>query len=76
MDIYGNAHYDLNEIQQLLNDPNTRIITRNSFREAVKLGYAGESDMELSFLSKKKLSIRSMLCIKTEIFVLYAEKEL
>ncbi len=45
MDILGKSHYDLHEIQELLHDPDTRFITQISFTEAVKLGYASESDM-------------------------------
>lgn len=57
MDIFGKSHYDLYEIQELLNDPNTRIITRSSFTEAVKLGYASESDMVERVRKLKKTEI-------------------
>ena len=57
MDIFGKSHYDLCEIQQLLDDPNTRIITRSSFTEAVKLGYASESDMVERVRKLKKTEI-------------------
>jgi hypothetical protein len=39
------AHYDLNEIKELLKSPDTRFITRRSRFEAVRLGYASDSDM-------------------------------
>ena len=39
------AHYDLYEIKELLKSPNTRIITRRSRQEAVRLGYASDLDM-------------------------------
>ena len=45
MDRLGVAHYDLNEIKELLKDPDTRIITQCSRIEAVELGYASPSDM-------------------------------
>ncbi|GBC60566.1 motility quorum-sensing regulator MqsR [Desulfonema ishimotonii] len=45
MQKYGVAHYDLDEIKELLDDPGTRIITRESRKGAVRLGYAGDSDM-------------------------------
>ncbi len=57
MDILGKSHYDLYEIQQLLHDPDTRIITRSSFTEAVKLGYASESDMVKRVQKLKKTEI-------------------
>jgi hypothetical protein len=42
---YGQAHYDLDEIKNLLDDPNKRIVTRASRLDAVSLGYAGPDDM-------------------------------
>jgi len=45
LDKYGIAHYDLYELKGLLFNPETRIITRLSRIEAVKLGYASDSDM-------------------------------
>jgi len=45
LDRIGVAHYDLNEIKELLKSPDTRIITRSSRIEAVRIGYASELDM-------------------------------
>lgn len=45
MDKYGVAHYNLNELKDLLKESDTRIITRLSRKEAVSLGYASDSDM-------------------------------
>lgn len=45
MDKFGVAHYDLEEIKNLLNDPQKRHITQSSRLTAVSLGYAGDNDM-------------------------------
>lgn len=45
MNRYGIAHYDLDEIKDILGDPAKRIITRSSRLTAVSLGYAGDNDM-------------------------------
>jgi motility quorum-sensing regulator/GCU-specific mRNA interferase toxin len=45
LDKYGEAHYDLYELKDLLKNPATRIITGLSRREAVSVGYASSSDM-------------------------------
>lgn len=37
--------YELSTIKKLLNDPQTRHITRQSYWTAVSMGYAGEDDI-------------------------------
>jgi hypothetical protein len=66
LDKLGVAHYDLNEIKELLKDPNTRIITRRSRIEAVSLGYASDSDMvyRIQYLSVSEIykTMESVQC--------------
>ncbi len=38
-------HYDLNEIKNLINNPDRRIITGSSRKGAVELGYADDHDI-------------------------------
>lgn len=57
MDKYGQAHYDLEEIKGLLDDPRNRIITRSSRRGAVSLGYASDDDMVFVVKKLKKSDI-------------------
>ncbi len=57
MDVYGKAHYDLDEIKNLLDDPNKRLITRSSRLAAVSLGYAGDNDMVKRVKMLKKSEI-------------------
>ena len=51
------AYYDLEEIKNLITDPNTRIITRSSRLTAVSLGYASADDMVERIKKLKKTEI-------------------
>lgn len=45
MDLYRKAHYDLELIKSLLQNAETRFITRRSRKEAYELGYPSVDDM-------------------------------
>lgn len=45
LDTYGTAHYDLDELKDLLDDPGRRIITQSSRLGASSLGYISPDEM-------------------------------
>ena len=56
-DIYGKAHYNLEEIKELLKSPSTRVITDSSMTRAVRLGYTTREDVVQRVLKVKSSDI-------------------
>ena len=54
---YGVASYDLYEIQELLRNPESRVITRECFSNAVSLGYSSEEEIVNRVLQLKSTEI-------------------
>ncbi len=52
-EIWGKAHYDLNELQMLIGNPRTRDITRTAIRDASSLGYSPEEMVDVVMKLKK-----------------------
>ncbi len=56
-DIYGKAHYNLEEIKELLKVSGTRVITDSSMTTAVGLGYSSRGDVVQRVLKVKPSDI-------------------
>ncbi len=57
MDKYGESTYNLYEIQDLIKNPDTRVITRRCRTEASSLGYINDSEIISRVLHLKKSEI-------------------